>query len=366
MPTDSPHMNPGSRRGRVLASVALALVIGVVVQFAAVAKVATGVRHLEQLKAANLAASHGMTPAVTADNFQWAIRPGAMPGTPFERGVLLDIAVGTAEFGIVLFVLAFCRTRVVWMVVPVMFAMFFGYALEKTLSGKPCGCFGALWEPPKGFSLVMDAIFVIAGLGLARWHGVRKGLLTGLIVVSIASGIGGFLYSKVSGAPKPITSAPVPSGAPSGTQGAPPANSSAQAQTKPPHQRDDRPASDRLLASDLLADLRALTDEDPAWYLFIWDPTCPTCEAMRPIVEMYQQQYVDEGNPVLQVRQLMKQDIERDTGIEEWQWTTSPAIVIVRGGKIIAEFGGEGAPFPDAVSDRLFKNEPIDDLQPKR
>ena len=44
---------------------------------------------------------------------------------------------------------------------------------------------------------------------------------------------------------------------------------------------------------------------------------------------------------------------------------TSPAVLIIRGGKIIAEYGGEGAPFPGDVSDRLFENKPIDDLQAK-
>lgn len=355
---------------RRFVDVAVALLIGVVLQFAAVAKVSTGVRHLEQLNASRIAASHGLPAKVTDDDFQWLISPGSMPGTPFEKGVLLDIAVGTAEFGLVLFVLAFCRTRVVWMLVPILFGTFFGYALQKLLTDQPCGCFGALWEPPKGFSLVMDGLFVVLGIALAAWHRVRGGALVAVIVLTVLGAGGGYLYATQSSHPPaaktaasgpvaPVQEQPVAED-PSATTTPTPADP-APAQ---PLVRSDVPPGERLLASPMLEDLRALGEDDPAWYVFIWDPTCPTCDAMLPVVQHYAGIYAEEGNPVLQVRDLMKQDIEKQAGIADWEWTGSPTILIVRNGAIIQVYEGEGSPFPDAVSDRLFADEPIDDLQP--
>jgi hypothetical protein len=371
--TTSSHPAPIGRR---IVSVVVAIVIAAVLQFAAVAKVSAGARALEQLKAAQIAESHGLAPRVTADDFQWAIRPGAMPGTLVERGVLLDIAIGTAEFAIVLLMLAFCRHRIVWMAVPVLFAGLFGYALHRTLHGHSCGCFGALWEPPKGFSLVMDGAFVLVGLALARWHGLRAGGTIAVVVVSLAAAGAGYVYAANSAPPKPVTAStpevPSQNQTPPPTQPKPadpatnPTDPSSDGATgAAPLVRDDTPAAERLLVSPMLDDLRNLTDDDAAWYIFVWDPTCPTCEAMLPVVQHYATIYAEEGNPVLQVRDLQKQDIAREAGIEDWQWTSSPAVVIVRGGRIIAEYGGDGAPFPDAVQDRLFAGEPIDDLQRK-
>ena len=121
--------------------------------------------------------------------------------------------------------------------------------------------------------------------------------------------------------------------------------------------------ADMLLQSEALADLIALSEEDPAYYIFIWDPTCSTCEAMRPIVDMYEKQFRDEGNPVLQVRQLMKQELANQYGIDETWWKSSPVVLILKAGRFIENYGGEGTPYPDAISERLFKDEPIDDLQ---
>jgi thiol-disulfide isomerase/thioredoxin len=276
----------------------------------------------------------------------------------------------------VVLVLAFCRHRIVWMAVPVLFAGLFGYALHRTLHGHSCGCFGALWEPPKGFSVVMDAAFVLLGLALARWHGLRAGGMIAVVVVSLAAAGAGYFYAANTAPPTPATTASPDAAAPThttqptppktsdpvATPADPPANS-ATAPDAPANA--ERTAGEMLLASPMLDDIRGLTDDDAAWYIFVWDPTCPTCEAMLPVIHHYAMIYAEEGNPVLQVRDLQKQDIAREAGIEDWRWTTSPAVVVVRGGRVIAEYGGEGAPFPDVVQERLFAGEPIDDLQRK-
>lgn len=371
---DTPASKQSDPLGRRFVSVIIALAIAAVLQFAAVAKVSTGARHLDQLKAARIAESHGLTPKVTAADFQWIIEPGAMPGTIVERGVLTDIAVGTAEFAAVLFVVAFCRRRIVWIFVPIMFGALFGYALERTINNKPCGCFGSLWVPPKGFSLIMDGAFVILGLGLARWHGVKAKALAAVAIITLLGAAGGYIYASRTAAPSaaaPADAATTPSTPPKATptpKVEPPADTTGPT-TEPSDTsttslvRDDRPAGLRLLESPMLDDIRDLTVDDAAWYIFIWDPTCPTCEAMLPVIEHYEAIYAEEGNPVLQVRDLMKQDIEKQAGIEPWQWTSSPAVLVIHGGAIIAEYGGEGAPFPDVVSERLFVGESIDDLQ---
>ena len=371
---DTPVSKHPDSLGRRFVSVVIALAIAAVLQFAAVAKVSTGARHLDQLKAARIVESHGLPPKVTSADFQWIIKPGALPGTIVERGVLTDIAVGTAEFAVVLFVLVFCRRRIVWAFVPIMFGALFGYALERMVNGKPCGCFGSLWVPPNGFSLIMDGAFVILGLGMARWHGVKGKALATVAIIALLGAAGGYIYAARTSDPTPpapgveaTTPATPPKPAPDPVA-EPPVDDAAPTPPDPgtatkPLVRDDRPAGLRLLESPMLDDIRDLTVDDAAWYIFIWDPTCPTCEAMLPVIEHYEALYAEEGNPVLQVRDLMKQDIEKQAGIEPWQWTTSPAVLVIHGGAIIAEYGGERTPFPDVVSERLFVGESIDDLQ---
>lgn len=331
-----------------------ALLIAGVLQFAAAAKVASGAQDLQLLRQAKIAEQAGREPDVTVSDFQWLIPPGGI----VEGGVLLDFVLAFGEFAVVVLLLVMHRGRVMWGLTTLMFGGFLGYAVFRMLQGQPCGCFGTLWQPPEWFSVTIDGIFVVLGLSLLAIRGTSIKLLGVVLGLTLACAVTGYLYAR-STDPR-VTVAPAP---------APVEDRGVGAQREPVQVEvvdSSLPPEERLLRSAMLDEIRGLTESEPglAVYLFLWSPTCATCQAMKPTIDHFQEQYDEEENPVLRVRSIRKATITSRLGIEDYEWPTSPAILIIQDGRVVTMFGGEGSPLPNRVFESIMSGEPLEDLAP--
>ncbi len=235
----------------------------------------------------------------------------------FEQGVLLDYAVAAGEFLVVLLLMAWHRSRLVWPLVSMMFAVFAGYSLYWTLRGEKCGCFGKLWEPPLGVTLGIDIAMVFLSLLIAGALRLNKVLIALVLVLNVALGAGGYFMAEKLAPPKRTEVV--------GMKG-----------------------EDRLVASDLLKDIREQTAGGPRWYIFIYDPDCHLCEQLKPMIEMFEQQYA-AGDPNLRIRKLSIGEIKEKTGIETFEWNPTPTAILIKDGQVEKVWRGEavGAAIPD-------------------
>ncbi len=338
-------------------SLLIAIMVAVVLQFAASAKVASGAQSLQLLKEAAIAERAGLIPIVTSTDLSWLIPPGGI----VESGILLDFAVAVAEFSLVILVLLLHRGRLLWGLLSLVFAAFFGYALFRGLNNQPCGCFGTLWQPPNWVSIAIDAVVVTLAVGLLVVRRTPRYVLGTVLALVIAASLGGFLYARST---DPITdrSSNVPLGP------APDASSKDRlSPTSPPEMEttdSTLPPADRLLQSSLLAEVREMTSQEPglAVYVFIWSPECSTCQAMKPTVDALAEQYKAESNPILQVFSLQKRTIAARLNIQEYEWESSPMILIVQDSQIVATYSGENSPLPTEVFDALMTAQPLEDI----
>lgn len=248
-----------------------------------------------------------------------------IPGTD----VLLDHAVAAVEVLVIVGLLALHRLKAAWLVVAVMFAGFAGYAGFYTILGRSCGCFGNLWKPPLGVTLAIDAVFALAALGLARRRGASARLLIPTAIIGVLACAGGYLYADSKPRQETIAA-----------------------------KYENKDGPQRLLESELLADVRALPAGSPAYYLFVFDPDCHVCEEMMPRVDWEAGEYESTADPVLQVRKFSVNDLESQHGIERWAFAPTPFVVVVRDGQVLrglpwqgrpSPWFGEGAPYPKDV-----------------
>lgn len=337
-------------------SLALGVLIAAVLQFAAAAKVAHGADVLRRMKDAALQKQAGMRTSFNPADYQFLVQPSEA----FKGGVPLDFVIAAAEFALVVLVLVAHRTRAVWLLVAIVFATFAGYGLQRLLNGQPCGCFGDLWHPPDGVTLALDVLFVAGALAIAGLRRTPRGLLIGAVVLSLAGAAGGYVYAQTTAPDARATSSVQPPKTPE----ARPASENADArQDQAPV--DPAPAegtaAERLLASDLMADVReAHASGDPTvYYVFIWDPTCVTCERYHPIVTYYQNEYAETGDVFLQILDFEKSELEARVGIPEHAWDSSPGVFLVKNGEVIEQPGGEDAPLPDAIHRKIQDGEPL-------
>lgn len=235
----------------------------------------------------------------------------------FEHGVLLDYAVAVGELVVVLLLMAWHRCRLIWPLVALMFAGFAGYALYWTMRGEKCGCFGKLWEPPLGVSLGIDLAMVFLSLLIAGAMRVPKALVALVLAVCVGAGFAGYKGAERLAPPK-RTEVPGMTG------------------------------QDRLLASELLKDAReqAASGAGPRWYVFIYDPGCHVCEQMKPMIEMFEQQY-GEGDPNIRIRKLSVIEIQEKTGIDTFEWNPTPTALLIKDGAVEKVWRGTEVPLPD-------------------
>lgn len=230
------------------------------------------------------------------------------------NGLLLDYAAGAAELVVVLFLMAWHRCRGVWPLVSMMFASFAGYSYYWTARGEKCGCFGSLWQPPIGVTLAIDIAVMLLALLVGAGLRLGKAAIVLTLILNVGLGYAGYRFAQHN-APPPRTQTP--------------------GQTAP----------DRLLGSELMSDVRGQPPGGPRWFVFVHDPQCHICEQMKPVVEMYQQQY-DAGDPTLRIRVFAIPDLEAKLGIPFSEWFPTPTVFLVQDGKVVYEWHGESAPLP--------------------
>ena len=363
--TNDPHRPDATaappRHGFALLSLALAVLIAAVLQFAAAAKVAHGADVLRRMKDAALLKEGGLPTTFNPADYQFLVQPDAA----FTGGVPLDFLIAAGEFALVVLILLAHRTRALWLLVALVFASFAGYALQRLLAELPCGCFGDLWQPPGAVSFGLDIAFVLGAFGIACLRRTPKPLLLATLALALAGARAGYVYAANTAPDREATpgaeTANAPhqdAPAPDRTEQTPPPNPGAA----PPLDLSTPPER-KLLDSDLMADVReAHAAGDPTvYYVFIWDPTCTTCERYLPIVQHYQRTYAEEGDIYLQILDFQKKDLLDRLGIRDYEWESSPTVFLVRDGEIIAQPGGEEAPLPDKVHDKVEAGEPLTD-----
>lgn len=254
----------------------------------------------------------------------------------YPKGLMLDHVVALAELVVIVGLLIFHRRRWAWGITALLFSGFAGYALAYLLRGEPCGCFGKLWTPPHGVTLGMDLFF--AGLSLF-FSGARGKSAAGLILAMLACMGSGFTYAKLTAPPKQIDAIK---------------QVIAATGTRPEQQ---------LLESEFLADVFADKSSHITYYIFVYDPECSHCQAMKPIVEKQQAELNEVEDPVLRVRLVSVPEVESKLNIKSYVWTPTPTVLYVRDGQLITDNAeprrksGEGVPFPKdkEVYDRAFE-----------
>lgn len=245
-----------------------------------------------------------------------------------EDGIPSDYVYAAVETVVVVLLLAFHRWKVAWACSAIMFGGFMGYSLFTTIYGRDCGCFGALYVPPRGLTLGMATVFMLMSVGIARLCGGGRGLLVPTIVGVVAvSGVGWVFASTVT----------------------PPAT------TEVADEHGGKLAMERLLESPLLEDIRTQDPLGPSWYIFVWSEDCSVCEELQPVFEFDAETLAMEGDPTLQVRLFTKHELRDALGIELFAWHRSPVSFLVQpGGVITHQWGGYDCIAPTTLRDQML------------
>jgi len=203
----------------------------------------------------------------------------------------------------------------------------------------------------RGVSVGFDVVFVLTALVLLKWRGMSGKAIQGfaglsLILAALGAGLGSLEYGNyqkaVERAEREAREQAVDDEelAPGLRVGAAPAI---------------------LLRQAEFADVIADTKENPGkmWYIFVYDPDCSECMAVKPIVDMLQQQYADDESSLMQVRSYTKQDAEQ-YGIDEFAWESGATVILVQDGDIVQVYDEKRTPsekpMPDEVLETFFES----------
>lgn len=231
---------------------------------------------------------------------------------PNPKELALDYTVGAIQTIVLIGMLAFYRRWWTWSALTVLWAGMAGWSFFKSWHGESCGCFSTLWEPPPYSTGILDSLFVLASAGISVRRGASTGVAVTSVVLAIAAGALGWVAAEEKTPPRRAETAQIHGG---------------------------KEAKDRLLASDLMADIREQPAGGPAWLIFAHDPDCHICEGILPFMEFFQAGYEETGDPVMQIRMFSIPDLVADAGIETHAWET-PTIFIVHSGNITRTWTG--------------------------
>jgi hypothetical protein len=241
---------------------------------------------------------------------------------PNPKQVGFDYATGAIEVVLVGALLAFHRAWAMWAFCIVFFAGMTGWSAFKSFHGEACGCFAAFWEPPKFFTVALNSVIIAISMGLMARCGGTLPLVTGVLSMALAASGIGWVVSDTMTPPK-------------------------RAETAEKH--GGKIAAQRLLESELLADIAKQPEGGPAWLIFAFDPTCHICEQLKPFVEFKTSELTETQDPVLQIRSVNIPETEKTTGIEAFAWET-PTLFIVQDGKIAKQWTGKALETWDATN----------------
>lgn len=273
-----------------------------------------GARRAALIVAVLLAALLGFT--AYAKFFYPNLKPLVLNGaaTTMSNSVI-DRGTAGLEVVLLLMILALYRRWWLWLGAAVFFGGLAGYSCFKSWHGESCGCAGGLVEFPKYVMFGVDVVVAGVSLALAAGLGARRGAVIGALVLALMAGALGWQASSATTPPRRQEMA---------------------------QKHEGKLAHDRLLASPLMQDIREQPAGGAAWLVFVHDPTCHICEAMKPTIDFKMAELAETLDPVLQVRTFSVPEMEKDerVRIETFAWET-PTMFIVQDGRITKMWRGK-------------------------
>lgn len=240
-------------------------------------------------------------------------------GTQFK----LDVVVAIAEIPVVAYILIRHRCKYAWALMAILFAGFAGYSTYWSLSqGQPCGCFGVLWEPPRGFTVVLDSLLALISLGMIYRRGGRLPLLGAAVFASVVGGFVGY-HQAYRFSPE-----------------------------KAQKEAGGLTAPERLLACSLLDDARSGGEFGYATLVFIHTKGCSTCAAYLDTMRFHEVVLAENDDLFLRVVTIDKDDALAGCGIEHWAWDGSPVAFLVQGGTVAKQWVNDELPFD--IAEQLY------------
>ncbi len=260
-----------------------------------------------------------------------------------------------------------------WTAIALLFAAFTGFTMHRLFGGaKSCGCFGKFTVAPP-ITISIDAAVVALALGAACVCGMKRGALWFASALLLPAAVGGGLYALSLPTPEDFKAndafreAMEQRESKRAQGGAATTPEAASAPEEAPIAYDPLGrAPDVLMLVPLVQDrflqgqpapawlerLGQAADDDSAaaWLVFVYDPNCDVCQRFLPFYAGYETTSPDDE--LLRVVTVQKSDLV-PFEIEDWAWSHSPTTLLVKGGDIVQEWGGEDTPIPGAVRDRI-------------
>lgn len=284
--------------------------------------------------------------------------------------VKLDYVIAGGEILFVLGLAVFARRRIAWALVTLMFGGFLGYAgYYLFFHDGSCGCFGTLIDLPTWTPFTVDVFAVIAGSALLLWSRFGTPRVAATLFGAAVLGALGFTVAQHTAPP---TAAELEQAeqnrlamqieSESQTEfGENDQNSSAESDASDAELSAGEQlraariqalgtrasAPERALRSSLFEDIMQQADGGPAWFVFVYDPACEVCMAKKPDIDDWELILSEEQNTIMQIRQISKEDAERDAQIEYYAWRGSPVVFIVQDGVVTHRWLDESTPLPE-------------------
>jgi len=268
-----------------------------------------------------------------------------------------DYAVGALQIAIVAALLPLHRKWWTWGALAVMWSGMAGWSFYASANGAACGCFAKLWVPPDYTTGVLDSALALISLGIAMLRLAPPALLIASVFgVAVAGPVGWVVAEQVvppsiekqiEDARKnrvtqgvPTTAQPEPA-TPDQAEAAADQPSGSETQDDPERDLGDwKPARERLLATDLLAEVREAED-GVAHLVFVHDPNCHICEALMPFFDEMDAIWEETMDPIMQAHKFSIPEIAEQTDIKSYAWPSTPTVFIVVDGEIRAQWYGE-------------------------
>ncbi|MEM1423676.1 MAG: thioredoxin family protein [Planctomycetota bacterium] len=284
----------------------------------------------------------------------------------FDDGLLRDHAIAAFEMLLVVGLLLLHRWKYAWAPTCVFFGGLLGYSLYALVTGLSCGCFGGLWTPPKGFTVGLNAFFIVGSLVVLMVGRARKAVVIASLVATLGAGSFGYYQARVD-RPDPSTF-----GNPLVTDPADGESTDGAATDDPEAlQGDDtEPAPQAPVARSVsLFELPELASmmEAPAGtqlgYIFLYEDGCSTCEQFKPVIEIERDDYLAQGVPI-EVVMIEMNDLEREHGIPRLNWASTPTLVCIDGGEIVYYDRGDEVDLPSELLDLWLAGEDLGGRDP--
>ena len=296
----------------------------------------------------------------------------------FGSEIKVDYLIASGEVVFVLALLGLMRRRIAWAGVVTMFGGFVGYAgYYLFMHDGSCGCFGSVIDLPTWTPFAVDVFAVLSGLSLLVTGGVDRRRVGAVAVIALLLSGVGYVTAQQTAPPtaaeleaaakkqleeeQAAARAAADAARENGDDTADAENGdNPMAEQTPEQEAAARRAAriealgtrasapERLVRSDLFADIMGQPDGGPAWLVFIYDPECEVCMEKKPDYDDWQVELAESEEP-LRVFQITKEEAEGSTGVEYWAWTGSPVTFLVRDGVVTNRWVDEAAPNPEEI-----------------